>query len=87
MPRGQSPKERMGQRYTLLLEQLKKMPRDYSTVSKLRRKVDEFLRSDDNNNDVQYVTTQKRQNLLKKIEKIESNVGQRFRSSKDEGKL
>jgi hypothetical protein len=43
MPKGQSPSSNMAARYSLLSKQLDSMPKDYSTFSKLRRKVNEFL--------------------------------------------
>ena len=82
MPKGQSPSERMSQRYSLLSKQLDKTPKDYSTFSKLRRKVKEFVTGSE---DVQYMTTQKRKNLLQKVQKMESNftTGEKFRSQKN----
>lgn len=47
MPKGQSPRDRMNARYSLLSKQLESTPEDYSMVTKLRRKVKEFLGTSD----------------------------------------
>ena len=70
MPKGQSPSSNMAARYSLLSKQLDSMPKDYSTFSKIRRKVNEFLGTSSG----QLVTSQKRSSLLRKVEKIESNM-------------
>jgi hypothetical protein len=80
MPKGQSPSQRMDARYSLLSQQLEKTPKDYSTFTKIRRKVNEFLQGSD---DVQYMTTQKRRSLMQKVKKMESTVGQKFRSQQN----
>jgi len=79
MPKGQSPNDRINARYSLLSKQLESMPEDYSMVTKLRRKVKEFLGTSDG----QMVTSMKRENLLKKVKKMESEAGQKFRSKKN----
>ena len=79
MPKGQSPNDRINARYSLLSKQLESMPEDYSMVTKLRRKVKEFLGTSDG----QMVTSMKRENLLKKVKKMESEAGQKFRSQKN----
>ena len=79
MPKGQSPRDRINARYSLLSKQLESMPEDYSIVTKLRRKVKEFLGTSDG----QMVTSMKRENLLKKVKKMESEAGQKFRSQKN----
>jgi len=70
MPKGQSPASLMKARYEMLDAQLERMPKDYSNLSKLRRKVREFLKMDDG----QMVTSSQRHSLLKKAEKIEENM-------------
>ena len=79
MPKGQSPRDRMNARYSLLSKQLESMPEDYSMVTKLRRKVKEFLGTSDG----QMVTSMKRENLLKKVKKMEKTSSERFRSQKN----
>ncbi|MAO21399.1 MAG: hypothetical protein CMJ25_11675 [Phycisphaerae bacterium] len=79
MPKGQSPRNRMNARYSLLSKQLESMPKDYSMVTKLRRKVKEFLGTSDG----QMVTSVKRENLLKKVKKMESTVSEKFRSQRN----
>ena len=79
MPKGQSPRDRMNARYSLLSKQLEEMPRDYSMVTALRRKVKEFLGTSDG----QLVTSMKRENLLKKVKKMEKTSSERFRSQKN----
>ena len=79
MPKGQSPNDRINARYSLLSKQLESMPEDYSMVTKLRRKVKEFLGTSDG----QMVTSMKRKNLLKKVKKMESEASQKFRSKKN----
>jgi hypothetical protein len=79
MPKGQSPRDRMNARYSLLSKQLEDMPEDYSMVTKLRRKVKEFLGTSDG----QMVTSLKRENLLKKVKKMEKTSSERFRSQKN----
>jgi hypothetical protein len=79
MPKGQSPRDRMNARYSLLSKQLETMPEDYSMVTKLRRKVKEFLGTSDG----QMVTSLKRENLLKKVKKMEKTSSERFRSQKN----
>ena len=79
MPKGQSPNDRINARYSLLSKQLESMPKDYSMVTKLRRKVKEFLGTSDG----QMVTSVKRENLLKKVKKMESEASQKFRSKKN----
>tara|TARA_R110002020_G_scaffold161123_2_gene345983 strand:+ start:18087 stop:18350 length:264 start_codon:yes stop_codon:yes gene_type:complete len=79
MPKGQSPRNRMNARYSLLSKQLESMPEDYSMVTKLRRKVKEFLGTSDG----QMVTSVKRENLLKKVKKMESTVSEKFRSQRN----
>ena len=79
MPKGQSPRDRMNARYSLLSKQLESMPEDYSMVTKLRRKVKEFLGTSDG----QMVTSMKRENLLKKVKKMEKTSAERFRSQKN----
>jgi hypothetical protein len=79
MPKGQSPRDRMNARYSLLSKQLEEMPRDYSMVTMLRRKVKEFLGTSDG----QLVTSMKRENLLKKVKKMEKTSSERFRSQKN----
>lgn len=69
----------MNARYTLLSKQLEDTPKDYSTFSKIRRKVSELI----NGGDVQYLTTQKRRTLMQKVKKMESTVGEKFRSQKN----
>ena len=76
MPKGQSPNDRINARYSLLSKQLESMPEDYSMVTKLRRKVKEFLGTSDG----QMVTSMKRENLLKKVKKLESAASEKFRS-------
>lgn len=80
MPKGQSPSQRADARYSLLSKQLDETPKDYSVFTAMRRKVKEFLSED---GDVQYVTTQKRRSLMKKVKKMESTVGERFRSQQN----
>ena len=70
MPKGQSPSNKMAQRYSLLSKQLEQEPKDFSTFSKIRRKVNQFLGTDSG----QLVTTQKRASLLKKVKKMEANM-------------
>jgi hypothetical protein len=79
MPKGQSPRDRMNARYSLLSKQLESTPEDYSMVTKLRRKVKEFLGTSDG----QMVTSMKRENLLKKVKKMEKTSAERFRSQKN----
>ena len=79
MPKGQSPLDRMNARYSLLSKQLETMPEDYSMVTKLRRKVKEFLGTSDG----QMVTSLKRENLLKKVKKMEKTSSERFSSQKN----
>ena len=79
MPKGQSPRDRMNARYSLLSKQLEEMPKDYSMVTALRRKVKEFLGTSDG----QLVTSLKRENLLKKVKKMEKTSSERFRSQKN----
>lgn len=79
MPKGQSPRDRMNARYSLLSKQLEEMPKDYSVVTMLRRKVKEFLGTSDG----QLVTSMKRENLLKKVKKMERTSSERFRSQKN----
>ena len=79
MPKGQSPRARMNARYSLLSKQLEEMPKDYSVVTMLRRKVKEFLGTSDG----QLVTSMKRENLLKKVKKMEKTSSERFRSQKN----
>ena len=79
MPKGQSPNDRINARYSLLSKQLESMPEDYSIVTKLRRKVKEFLGTSDG----QMVTSVKRENLLKKVKKMESTVSEKFRSQRN----
>ena len=79
MPKGQSPRNRMNARYSLLSKQLESMPKDYSMVTKLRRKVKEFLGTSGG----QMVTSVKRENLLKKVKKMESTVSEKFRSQRN----
>jgi hypothetical protein len=79
MPKGQSPRDRMNARYSLLSKQLESTPEDYSMVTKLRRKVKEFLGTSDG----QMVTSMKRENLLKKVKKMEKTSSERFRSQKN----
>lgn len=79
MPKGQSPRDRMNARYSLLSKQLESTPEDYSMVTKLRRKVKEFLGTSDG----QLVTSLKRENLLKKVKKMEKTSAERFRSQKN----
>ena len=79
MPKGGSPRDKINARYSLLSKQLESMPEDYSIVTKLRRKVKEFLGTSDG----QMVTSMKRENLLKKVKKMESEAGQKFRSQKN----
>lgn len=79
MPKGQSPRDRMNARYSLLSKRLEEMPRDYSMVAALRRKVKEFLGTSDG----QLVTSMKRENLLKKVKKMEKTSSERFRSQKN----
>jgi len=79
MPKGQSPNDRINARYSLLSKQLESMPKDYSMVTKLRRKVKEFLGTSDG----QMVTSVKRENLLKKVKKMESTVSEKFRSQRN----
>jgi hypothetical protein len=79
MPKGQSPRDRMNARYSLLSKQLETMPEDYSMVTKLRRKVKEFLGTSDG----QMVTSLKRENFLKKVKKMEKTSSERFRSQKN----
>lgn len=79
MPKGQSPRDRMNARYSLLSKQLESMPEDYSMMTKLRRKVKEFLGTSDG----QMVTSMKRENLLKKVKKMEKTSAERFRSQKN----
>ena len=79
MPKGQSPNDRINARYSLLSKQLESMPEDYSMVTKLRRKVKEFLGTSDG----QMVTSMKRENLLKKVKKMEKTSAERFRSQKN----
>lgn len=70
MPKGNmTPKDRMNQRYSLLETQLKKTPADYSTMTKIKRKVNEFLGTSDG----QMVTTEKRAMLKRKLDKINKN--------------
>ena len=79
MPKGQSPRDRMNARYSLLSKQLESTPEDYSMVTKLRRKVKEFLGTSDG----QMVTSMKRENLLKKVKKMEKTSAEGFRSQKN----
>ena len=79
MPKGESPRDRMNARYSLLAKELEATPRDYSMVTKLRRKVKEFLGTSDG----QLVTSMKRENLLKKVKKMERTSAERFRSQKN----
>ena len=79
MAKGQSPRDRMNARYSLLSKQLESTPEDYSMVTKLRRKVKEFLGTSDG----QMVTSMKRENLLKKVKKMEKTSAERFRSQKN----
>jgi hypothetical protein len=79
MPKGQSPNDRINARYSLFSKQLESIPEDYSMVTKLRRKVKEFLGTSDG----QMVTSMKRENLLKKVKKMESEASQKFRSKKN----
>lgn len=79
MPKGQSPRDRMNARYSLLSKQLEEMPKDYSMVTAFRRKVKEFLGTSDG----QLVTSLKRENLLKKVKKMEKTSSERFRSQKN----
>jgi hypothetical protein len=79
MPKGQSPRDRMNARYSLLSKQLESTPEDYSMVTKLRRKVKEFLGTSDG----QMVTSMKRENLLRKVKKMEKTSAERFRSQKN----
>ena len=70
MPKGNvTPKERMNQRFSLLQTQLEKAPADYNTFSKIKRKVNEFLGS----NDGQLVTTENRVKLKRKLDKMAKN--------------
>jgi hypothetical protein len=70
MPKGNmTPKDRMNQRYSLLETQLKKTPADYNTMTKIKRKVNEFLGSSDG----QLVTTEKRMKLKRKLDKMAKN--------------
>ena len=70
MPKGQPPSNKMAARYSLLSKQLDDEPKDYSTFSKIRRKVKEFLGSDSG----QLVTSERRSNLLRKVKKMEKNM-------------
>jgi len=79
MPKGGSPRDKINARYSLLSKQLENMPEDYSMVTKLRRKVKEFLGTSDG----QMVTSLKRENLLKKVKKLESAASEKFRSQKN----
>ena len=79
MPKGGSPRDKINARYSLLSKQLESMSEDYSMVTKLRRKVKEFLGTSDG----QMVTSMKRENLLKKVKKMEKTSAERFRSQKN----
>ena len=70
MPKGQPPSNKMAARYSLLSKQLDNEPKDYSTFSKIRRKVNEFLGTDSG----QLVTSERRSNLLRKVKKMEKNM-------------
>lgn len=73
MPKGQSPASLMKARYEMLDAQLDRTPKDYSTFSKLRRQVKEFVRGG-STDDKQHAMNPKYRTLLKKVEKIEANM-------------
>ena len=77
MPSGQPPSARAAARYAMLDRQLdrleKREGKDYSTFSAIRRKIKEWLGTDDG----QLVTTQKRMTLLKKTRKMEEEMRRR----------
>ena len=79
MPKGQSPRATMNARYSLLAKELEATPKDYSVVTMLRRKVKEFLGTSDG----QLVTSAKRENLLRKVKKMEKTSSERFRSQRN----
>lgn len=69
MPKGSTPRGRMEDRFTLLSEKLKKTPDDYSAMTKLRRKVNEFLGGDS-----QKVTSKQRYLLEQQVKKIDRSL-------------
>ena len=71
MPKGSlTPRDRAVERYDALNKRLDNMPKDYSAFSLLRRKVKSFLGTDDG----QFVTSSKRDTLLKKLEGMERRM-------------
>lgn len=69
MPKGSTPRGRMEDRYSLLQKQLKDMPQDYSAMTKMKRKLNEFL-----GGDTQMVTTQQRYKLEQQVKKIDRSL-------------
>tara|TARA_R110000796_G_scaffold58361_1_gene134717 strand:- start:623 stop:880 length:258 start_codon:yes stop_codon:yes gene_type:complete len=75
MPKGQSPTERAEARMTLLDAQLKKMPHDYSELTKLKRRVRNFL----GGKEAGMVTSMKRTLMVRKLDKLERSLGKNSR--------
>ena len=73
MPKGQSPASLMKARYKALSKQLDKTPKDFSTFSKIRRNVKEFIRKG-STDDGQHAMNPEYRSLLKKVKKIEDNM-------------
>lgn len=71
MPKGQSPRERAVARMTLLETQLNDMPHDYSQLTKLKRRVRNFL----GGKEAGMVTSMKRTLMKRKLEKLDRSVG------------
>ena len=78
MPKGQSPSAKMSAEYQSLNRQLDRIGKDYSLLSKIRRKVVQTFGRDDG----QHAMNPQYHTLLRRIEKIEaSRAGEQKRTT------